>query len=68
MFGEYGQDIESAPYILEYLIDHTDNEASPAVRLQLLSSTVKLFFKRPPECQRMLGRLFEKEIGAWRKV
>lgn len=29
------------------------------MRNELLTATVKLFFKRPPEVQRMLGRLFK---------
>eukprot|EP00731_Ephydatia_muelleri_P023373 Em0015g956a len=32
------------------------------VKLQLLTATMKLFFKRPPECQAMLGRLLEHAI------
>lgn len=39
-----------------------DNEKSCLVRSELLSSTVKLFFKRPPEVQKMLGRLLRSAI------
>ena len=39
------------------------NEISPSVRLQLLSSALKLFFKRPPEMQSMLGRLLNYEVN-----
>lgn len=31
--------------------------------MQLLTSTVKLFFKRPPEVQKMLGRLLDSVIS-----
>lgn len=59
MIGEYGQLIDDAPYILEPLIDGLSHEESVPVRLELLTATVKLFFKRPPEVQKMLGRLFK---------
>jgi len=56
ILGEYGDIIELAPYILETFIDDFKNYHS-SVRLEILSSSVKLFFKRPPEMQDMLGRL-----------
>ncbi|CAJ1333734.1 unnamed protein product [Effrenium voratum] len=33
-----------------------------AVQLEMLTATVKLFFCRPPEVQKMLGRLLQKAI------
>eukprot|EP00457_Paulinella_chromatophora_P002126 gb/GEZN01002130.1/.p1 GENE.gb/GEZN01002130.1/~~gb/GEZN01002130.1/.p1 ORF type:complete len:811 (-),score=160.01 gb/GEZN01002130.1/:195-2393(-) len=62
MIGEYGDTINSAPYILEPLVEAWDEEESNLVRLELLSATTKLFFKRPPEVQAMLGRLLKKAI------
>lgn len=59
MIGEYGQLIDDAPYLLEPLIDGVREEGSVAVRCELLTATTKLFFKRPPEVQKMLGRLFK---------
>ena len=35
----------------------------PACRLALLTAGVRLFFKRPPECQRLLGALLGAGIG-----
>lgn len=58
MLGEYGAVIEDSPYLIEALVPNFAEEP-PAVRLQLLTSTMKLFFKRPPECRPILGRLFE---------
>ena len=60
MIGEFGQIIDEGPYLLEALIDglEEDQEAL-VVRLELLTSTTKLFFKRPPEVQKMLGRLLK---------
>jgi hypothetical protein len=59
MLGEYGQLIDDAPYLLEPLIDAVGAEPSVQVRCELLTATVKLFFKRPPELQAMMGRLFK---------
>ena len=59
MLGEYGQLIDDAPYLLEPLIDAVSEEPSVQVRCELLTATVKLFFKRPPELQAMMGRLFK---------
>ena len=40
--------IDDAPYLLEPLIDGISDEPSMPVRCELLTATVKLFFKRPP--------------------
>lgn len=57
--GEYGQSIPDSPYLLEPLVDRVASEQSAEVKLQLLTATMKLFFKKPPECQDMLGRLLK---------
>merc|ERR1719254_346788 len=62
ILGEYGLMIEDAPYLLEPMIDNFLEETSGAVRLEMLTATVKLFFCRPPEMQHMLGRLLQKAI------
>ena len=59
MLGEYGQLIDDAPYLLEPLVDAVAQEVSTLVKCELLSAATKLFFKRPPEMQAMLGRLFK---------
>jgi AP-4 complex subunit beta-1 len=58
MLGEFGDSIIEAPYMLETIINNYEEEQSVAIKLQLLSAAMKLFFKRPPEMQRMLGKLF----------
>ncbi|KAE8876273.1 Beta-adaptin-like protein A [Phytophthora fragariae] len=63
MVGEFGQDLRRAPYVLEKLIDEFNDEAAPSVLLELLAATMKLFFKRPPEVQSMLGRLLGSAIN-----
>ncbi len=45
---------QDAPYLLEPLGASFAAEAVP-VRLALLAAAGKLFFARPPECQRLLG-------------
>eukprot|EP00118_Oscarella_pearsei_P016797 m.162889 g.162889 ORF g.162889 m.162889 type:complete len:423 (+) comp38848_c0_seq3:2974-4242(+) len=57
--GEYGERLPEAPYLLEDYINAVADEEAAVVRLQLLTAAVKLFFKRPPECQNMLGRLLQ---------
>ena len=52
-FGSCPQD---APYLLEPLVANFGAEPVP-VRLALLAAVGKLFFARPPECQRLLGAL-----------
>ena len=56
MIGEYGDLLPVAPYVLETLIDTFTEESAITVRVELLSAAMKLFFKRPPEMQKMLGR------------
>ena len=60
LLGECGDVVREAPYCLEKLIDSYDNIKSSDVKIALLTSTMKLFFQRAPEVQRMLGRLLQK--------
>lgn len=62
MIGEYGETIEDAPYILESLIATFGEEPDNLVRQELLTATMKLFFKRPPELKEMLARLLNMAI------
>lgn len=68
MIGEYGDTIDDAPYILRALIDGVEDEPSHAVRMELLTAAMKLFFKRPPEMQAMLGSLLKICIDDVSKV
>lgn len=60
LLGECGDVVQEAPYCLEKLIDSYENIKSSDVKIALLTSTMKLFFQRPPEVQKMLGRLLQK--------
>ena len=44
-------------------MDRIASESSVEVKLQLLTASMKLFFKKPPECQDMLGRLLKYCVG-----
>jgi AP-4 complex subunit beta-1 len=59
MLGEFGADVDSAPYMLEEIVANIEAETSHVVRLQLLVTSMKLFFIRAPEMQATLGKLFE---------
>mmetsp|Transcript_4549 Transcript_4549/g.8531 ORF Transcript_4549/g.8531 Transcript_4549/m.8531 type:complete len:786 (+) Transcript_4549:231-2588(+) len=60
MVGELGT---LDPYLLEPMVEAFGEEESPEVRLALISACAKLFFKRPPECQRLLGSVLEAGIA-----
>jgi AP-4 complex subunit beta-1 len=64
LLGECGDIIPEAPYALEKLIDSYEkidkHQYGVCVKLALLNATMKLFFLRPPEVQKMLGRLLQK--------
>ncbi|CAM4682567.1 unnamed protein product [Leuciscus chuanchicus] len=57
LLGEHGEQISSAPYVVEGYIDGLKTELSSAVKMELLSASVKMFLCRPAETQDMLGRL-----------
>ena len=62
MLSEYGHVIPEAPYLIEPLIEGYDEEQSSIVRLELLASSIRLFFRRPAEMQMMLGKLLKAAI------
>lgn len=62
LLGEFGEKIPESPYILETLIDGYSEEPSVTVKLQVLIASMKIFFKRPPEVQHMLGRLLKYAV------
>ena len=57
--GEYGEQVDEAPYMMESFVENDAEEASVSVRLQLMTAAMKLFFKRPGETQDVLGRVLE---------
>lgn len=63
ILGEFGENVVEAPYLLENVVDSYSEEQSVAIKLNVLTASMKLFFKRPPEMQAMLGRLFVAAIN-----
>eukprot|EP00803_Ostreobium_quekettii_P007696 evm.model.scf_696.5 EVM.evm.TU.scf_696.5 scf_696:47608-59307(+) len=62
ILGQHGDKIQDAPYLLERMAEaYSDEEAT--VRLALLSGAAKLFFMRPPECQKLLGTLLAAGVA-----
>ena len=59
ILGAYGEKLQEAPYILETL-GQTFEEEDMRVQLAMLTAAAKLFFKRPPECHRLLVDCLEK--------
>uniref|UniRef100_A0A672RN31 AP complex subunit beta n=1 Tax=Sinocyclocheilus grahami TaxID=75366 RepID=A0A672RN31_SINGR len=57
LLGEHGEKISSAPYVMEGYVDGLKTELSLAVKMELLTTAVKMFLCRPAETQDMLGRL-----------
>ena len=55
LYGEFGEDIPMAPYFVEPALTSLSDESDAFVRAQMLTCAMKLFFKRPPEMQAMLG-------------
>ena len=63
LLGEFGEDVIESPYLLEKIIDEYDDEPSSTLKLHTLAAAVKLFFKRAPEMQAMLGRLLQRAVN-----
>lgn len=49
--------------MLEPIIDSYAEEVSIDIKLQMFTAAMKLFFKRPPEMQKMLGRLLKSALS-----
>ncbi|CAG9316259.1 unnamed protein product [Blepharisma stoltei] len=59
MIGEFGNEIEDAPYILQGIVDNTNPSENLQITYALLTASVKLFLKRAPEMQNTLSTLFK---------
>jgi len=62
ILGEFGEQIEEAPYILEKMVEEQKEFNSVKLTSILLTSIFKLFFKRAPEVHKMLGGFLEQMI------
>ena len=59
MFGEFGEYLQSSPYILENFIHNFNPNESLQVSYALITASVKLFLKRAPEMHYSLECLFK---------
>ena len=66
IIGEFGQKIENAPYILEFLSKLEIHSSEFAY--SLLLAGCKLFFKSPGEMQPILGKIFELILNNYKDV
>ena len=63
IYGEYGQAMPEAPYMLEPLLETFQEEEAEEVRLELLAAAMKLFFKRAPEMRHLLGAALKAGVA-----
>lgn len=69
ILGEYGEEIDDAPYILESMfVDKYADIVEDALKGELLTAAMKLFFKRPPEMKALLGRLLSAAVSEQDKI
>lgn len=54
--------IEESPYILEKMVEEQKEFNSVKLSSILLTTIFKLFFKRAPEVQKILGQFLEQQI------
>lgn len=62
ILGEFGNEIDMAPYILERMIDTHKDLQSVEISVELITSIAKLFFGRAPEVKEMLGKFMKFAI------
>lgn len=62
VLGEFGEHIPESPYLLETIGQDLSSETH-ALRIEVLTSLMKLFFKRPPEVQPILASVFSQLIN-----
>lgn len=60
LLADYGQTAGETPHILESMAETVDQREEAAVKIRLLTTTVKMFLRRPAEMQQILGFLLEK--------
>ncbi len=54
---------QDAPYMLEAVAEEFKTQTS-YVQLTLLTASMKLFFQRPPQCQRLIGTVLKAGTSA----
>jgi AP-4 complex subunit beta-1 len=59
ILGQFGNQIEDAPYILEKIIDEEAEMNHEELQTNLVIATTRLFFTRAPEMKNMLQKLYK---------
>lgn len=59
LLGEVADHVPETPYAIEKCIDSYQDIKDSKIKMALLTTTMKLFFKRPPELHKMLGKLLQ---------
>jgi vesicle coat complex subunit len=62
MLGEVGDVVTESPYVLEKVVDAWEEQPT-VVKLALLTTCMRLFFKRPGEMQKILGKALSSGVG-----
>jgi AP-4 complex subunit beta-1 len=58
ILGEFGEHIKDSPYILEKIIEDEQDNNSIDLHSYLVTSCIRLYFKRAPEMHQILARYF----------
>jgi AP-4 complex subunit beta-1 len=59
ILGEFGEQVEESPYILEKLIEEEQESNAIYLLTYLVTASTKLFFKRAPEMHPILASLYK---------
>lgn len=64
ILGEFGEDLPDSTHIMEAFVDKLDqNEDNIEIKNIMLTASVKLFLKRPPEMYATLAKLMNHYIN-----
>lgn len=59
LIGNYGKYIERSPYVIEDLLNCSENVKNENIMMMIIIASVKLFLVRPAEMQLLLGRVLQ---------
>lgn len=59
LIANYGQYIEKSPYVIENLVDDSENVENENIMMMIILASVNLFLVRPAEMQLLLGHILQ---------
>jgi len=62
ILGQFGDSVQDAPYLLEDICEAFESQDG-RVKLAMLTSTVNLFCKRPPECLHLVKQALKNALA-----